>query len=180
MKKIRFKNDLFKTIIIILILVIVIDLLIFSIAVVVGPSMWPTLSDSDQLVFVKLPYFRNNPKRGDIIIFSPPKESGRDDLFVKRVVAIENDKYSIIDGVLYIDGRKIAEDYICDEEYINRSYPVTKGIVPENMVFVMGDNRNNSNDSRRFCCIKKQQIEGRVILRIWPLNSIKIFKEPYL
>ncbi|SNS76249.1 signal peptidase I [Anaerovirgula multivorans] len=180
MKKINSKKyDLLKTITITLMLLFIVDYYVFSLAVVEGESMYPTINSSDRLIYVKLPYFRNRSKRGDIVIFQPPKELARDELFVKRVIATEGDAYCIAKGVLSINDIEIAEEYICAEIYVDKDYEHTYGTVPTDKVFVMGDNRNNSNDSRRFCCIYTQQIRGKVIMRIWPLNEIRTFVNPF-
>ncbi|AKL94448.1 signal peptidase I [Clostridium aceticum] len=172
--------NLLKKIIITLGLFLVMDTFILGIANVEGDSMHPTLNTSDRVIFLKLPYFRRNIKRGDIVIFSPPESLGREDeFFVKRVVAVEQDMYIIQNGVLGINDTEVFEDYICPEDYIDKDYCYIEGIVPEDKLFVLGDNRNNSNDSRRFCCIGKRLVKGRAILRIWPLNEITTFSNPY-
>lgn len=181
MKQISYKRyDLLKTILITLMILFALDYYVLGLAFVEGESMHPTINPYNRLIYVKLPYFKNNPKRGDIVIFQPPKELERDELFVKRVIAIEEDIYCIKNGILTINDIEIEEEYICEEIYRNKDYPHTDGIVPADKVFVMGDNRNNSNDSRRFCCIYTQQIKGKVIMRIWPLDEIKTFANPFL
>lgn len=181
MGKINSNNyGLLKSIIFTLVFLLVMDYYFISIAVVQGISMHPTLCPSDRLIFTKLSCIGKKAKRGDIVIFSPPKEVKEPDvLYVKRIIAIEGDTYSIDDGDLYINDIKIKESYICDETYLCKKYNYTEGIVPKGDAFVIGDNRNNSHDSRRFCCIQREQIKGKVLMRIWPLNRIKVFKNPY-
>ncbi|SET32957.1 signal peptidase I [Natronincola peptidivorans] len=169
---------LLKIVIVVLLLFFIVDYYVLSVAIVEGDSMYPTINPSNRLLFVKLPYFKNNLKRGDMIIFEAPEELNRDELFVKRVIALEDDQYLIDEGVLFINNKEVTECYVCDEEYLCKDYPYTEGVVGKSTVFVLGDNRNNSNDSRRFCCVKKDKIIGKVLLRIWPLNEIKVFMNP--
>ncbi|AOY76330.1 signal peptidase I [Clostridium formicaceticum] len=181
MKKINsYDYNLLKKIIIILGLFFIMNTFVLSIANVEGESMYPTLNPADRIVFIKLPYFRKNIKRGDVVIFTPPEELGREgELFVKRVAAVGEDMFMIEGGILQINSIEVMEDYICEEDYINKDYCHIKGIVPQNKFFVLGDNRNNSNDSRRFSCIGKHHIKGRVVLKIWPLHEITTFKNPH-
>lgn len=173
------KYDLLVIIVATLMILFVVDYFFISLAVVNGGSMYPTIQHGDKLIYKKAPYLYKNFTRGDIIIFKPPQETKKESLFIKRIIATTKDTYIIENGALCVNGIDIRETYICDGEYLNKDYPYTKGIVPDNRVFVLGDNRNNSNDSRRFSCVKKEEVVGKVILRIWPLNKISFFKNPF-
>lgn len=159
-----------------LVIAIVIRTYVFSLIKVNGHSMLPTLHHNERLVVVKLGY---TPKQGDIIILNPPeKERGP---FVKRVIAVEGQTVNIDfeKHKVYVDGVALEEDYI-NEPTIQRgniAFPVT---VPEDHVFVMGDNRNNSRDSRYtdVGMIPYKEIIGKVTIRIWPLNRLgSVYKE---
>lgn len=169
-----------KTVIITLIVLFIVDNYFFSIAIVEGESMFPTINPSDRLIYIKTPLLYKVPKKGDIIIFEPPEELGREGLFVKRVIATEEDKYHIGNGVLTVNDIEIKETYICDGQYLNKDYPNTEGLVPQNEVFVLGDNRNNSNDSRRFSCVHINDIKGKVVIRLWPFKKVGIFTNPFI
>jgi signal peptidase I len=78
----------------------------------------------------------------------------------------------------YINGEKQIENYICEEEYLSRNYNYIEGVVPPNMVFVMGDNRNDSNDSRTFGFVSKDRVKGKVLFKVWPLDEMKAFVSP--
>ncbi|MCC5910238.1 MAG: signal peptidase I [Clostridiaceae bacterium] len=170
--------DTVKTIVVTIIFLVLLEFFVLGVAVINGDSMNPTLNHADRLIYTKISYFINNIRRGDIVIFTPPGHVESHDLFIKRVVAIEGDTYFIVEDTLYINDIAVEEDYICSEIYQEKNYPYTEGKVPPNKVFVLGDKRNNSQDSRRFCCIGIDQITGKALLRIWPLNELRFFSMP--
>ena len=155
--------DSFKSSVVI---IFIIFLLIIRVVGVVGESMVPTLNDGDRIVITSRPY---NPERGDIVILAQPWE--RDNSLVKRVIGVAGDTVDIdfVNGYVYINGEKQTEDYI--REATHRSYdiefPVT---VPEGCIFVMGDNRNESLDSRssRVGFIDKNYVLGKAFFRLHP------------
>ena len=97
--------------------------------------------------------------------------------YIKRVIGLPGEHVQIKDGKVYINGEELKEDYL-SEDIVTTSLDgaFTDIIVPEGTVFVMGDNRENSGDSRRFGCIPVQKIESKVWLRFWPLNRFGIIK----
>ncbi len=146
--------------------------LLFRVVVVSGGSMNDTLVDGDWLFLVGNVLYRE-PKPGDIIVAS--KDSFEDGApIIKRVIATEGQEVNIIDGVVYVDGQALSEDYTLDPPsvypYASVSFPL---IVEEGCVFVMGDNRNNSTDSRspRIGLIDKREIMGRAVFLIIPGNG---------
>ena len=155
---------------------IIICVLIFTFAVrlvgVVGTSMVPTLHEGDYLVTSKLFY---TPKQGDIVILR--KQSFDERAIVKRVIAVGGQTVDIDfnEGVVYVDGQALAEDYVNAPTFreLDFSGPVT---LPENCVFVLGDNRNESLDSRRSTlgCVDTRYIIGRGYMVLLPLRDIKI------
>ena len=110
--------------------------------VVDGRSMEPTLHDGERLFVNKFIYRFHPPERGDIIVFSPRGDS--DKKYIKRVIGLPGDTIEIREGKTFINGEPIKEEYI--NEFMNGNFGSYK--VPENSVFVMGDNRNHSADSR--------------------------------
>lgn len=173
------KHSWLKTIVLTLMVLFIIDHFFLGVAVVEGESMYPTINPADRLIYLKKPALYRYSNRGDIVIFRPPENISKEGLFIKRVVAIEGDSYCIVDGILTINGIEIEEEYVCKEIYIDKNYPYIEGVVPKDKVFVMGDNRNNSNDSRRFYCVELERIKGKAIMKIWPLNEIQRFLNPY-
>lgn len=139
---------------------------------VVGHSMLPTLNDGDRLIISDLFY---TPKQGDIVVLR--KESLTEEPIIKRVIAVGGQTVDIdFDaGVVYVDGEALDEDYVNSptNRELQFSGPVT---VPEGCVFVLGDNRNASNDSRdeRLGCVDERYIIGRVIIRLLPISDFGV------
>ncbi|WP_434296720.1 signal peptidase I [Clostridium sporogenes] len=158
-------------------------------------SMENTLLTNEQLVVDKLSYNFVEPKKGDIIIFHENKEKGtiaedtlemvdniiskfnnnktdieEDDRLIKRVIGVPGDEVDIKDGYLYLNGKKLEESYVKGET-IEREFkfPIK---VPENKLFVLGDNRMISKDSRMFGLIDYKQVEGKAIYRVYPFNHV--------
>ncbi len=166
---------LIKTFLIAIILGLFFEKFIFGFTIVQGLSMYPTLKNEDKLFINKFEYQIHKPHQGDIVIFVPPIKERKKELFIKRVIALEGDLFEILDGKIYINGEPVEEAYTNFEEYDDRDYLVTAGVVPEGMAFVMGDNRNDSNDSRCFGYVPIKSIKGRAEYRIWPVEAMTAF-----
>ena len=155
--------------------------------VVDGNSMDPTLRN-DQRVFVnKFVYFDPivfksnlklsfdstlNPKRGDVVVFDPPfpyDASGKQ--FVKRIIAIPGDTIENSSGIIIVNRKPFGNDFGATSEISE----VPKTLVPEGYYYVLGDNRNSSNDSRNFGFVPRTSIIGRVWVIYWPFSNFKIF-----
>lgn len=130
--------------------------------VVVMSSMEPNFHDGQRLVVNKAVYFFGEPERGDVIIFKAP--NGRNEDFIKRVIAIPGDIVEVKRGAVYVNGVALDEPYIMSPP----SYRVDKTEVAENSYFVLGDNRNHSNDSRRGWVVPRENIKGKAWLSTWP------------
>lgn len=177
-KKVEIILDWLKAIFIAVVIAVIIDNLLFSFAIVNGQSMFPTLETEDRLLVARLPYIYSDLNKGDLVIFNPPNGLNENEMFIKRVIAKENDCFFIQDGDLYINGEKQIENYISAEKYLPRNYKYIEGTVPPNMVFVMGDNRNDSNDSRTFGFVSKDRVRGKVLFKVWPMNEMRAFISP--
>lgn len=178
-----------------IILLSIINTKVFAIAKVQQKSMENTLYSDEKLFANKLSYNFSKPERGDIIIFLKDEEkenflsesykyikevisfkyfNDNRTRYVKRIIGIEGDEINITSGYVYINGEKLNEPYIKGETY-NRDidFPI---VVGENQYFVLGDNREVSQDSRDFGLININQIEGKATFRIFTLDRFGILK----
>lgn len=164
--------DWMQSLVFALIICIIVFVFIFRIVDVSGDSMNPTLLNGDKLVVSAVFY---KPKQGDIVIFR--KDEYKAEALVKRVIATEGQTIEIdFDrGRVYVDGELLDEPYIAEptRNQLDFQGPQT---VPEGCVFVMGDNRNASSDSRKaeIGMVDERLIVGKVLLRVFPLDSIGV------
>ncbi len=169
----KFQDELYdwvQSIAVILAVVILLFTFVFRIIGVDGDSMNPTLEDRDWMVVSNLFY---EPQYGDIVILT--KDSFMEQPIVKRVIATEGQVVDIdfTTGVVTVDGTVLDEPYIAEptKRNLGLEFPA---VVPDDCIFVMGDNRNHSSDSRdpSLGMIHKQYIIGRLLFRVFPLNKI--------
>lgn len=139
--------------------------LVAEIVLISSQSMAPTLQTGDRVLVDKLRYRLSPARRGDLALFDAPATG---QLSVKRVVAVAGDRVAIEDGVLAVNDRPRDEAYV-DQRRVDGEYfgPIT---VPPRHVFVLGDHRQNSRDSRSFGPILERTLTGRVQTRLWPLE----------
>jgi signal peptidase I len=136
-------------------------------------SMFPTLYEGDRLVVEKVSYRLHSATSGDIVVFQPPAELQKrgypkDQAFIKRIIGTPGETVSVANGKVYLNGQPLAEDYIAEPP--NQPFPPVK--VPKDQFFVMGDNRNNSNDSRYWGFLPQENIIGRAVFRFWPPERV--------
>ena len=143
--------------------------------IVHGSSMYPTLKDGDQLVVEKLSYRFGKPERFDVIVFNY-YDSGNDTPvhYIKRVIGLPGETISIEGGKIYIDGEVLEETYgYYDYQQIMEGYDFSEPtLIGENEYFVLGDNRNESLDSRKIGCIEESDIIGKAVFRLYPFQTI--------
>lgn len=172
------------------VLALLINVFIFEMTGVDGASMNPTLEHGDRLFAIKInQVFKNVPKYGSIVIVDGNTMRNRTlidevkdsaivstilrrknrDLLIKRVIGLPGDILEFRDNRLYRNGELLEEDYILEEmNMVNGSIEI-----PEDHVFVMGDNRNNSRDSRSIGPVPLKNVRAKVIIRLFPLNKLK-------
>ncbi len=136
-----------------------------------GNSMYDTLEDGDNLILEKLSYRFHDPERFDVIVFR--FAHSKNTFYIKRIIGLPGETVQIIGSDIYINGEILEEDYGLEPiQYANRAAePITLG---EDEYFVLGDNRNDSSDSRDPAVgnVHRSQIVGKAWLRIWPFNKI--------
>lgn len=145
--------------------------------VVSGSSMYPTLEDRDNLITDKISYRFSDPKRYDIVVFPFEDEKGKRN-FIKRIIGLPGETVQIKDGYVYINGELLESETYGYEvmEYAGiAEEPLTLG---DDEYFVLGDNRNNSKDSRfeEVGPITRDKLIGRAFIRIWPLSDFGLLK----
>lgn len=166
-----------KTIIIALIIALVITTFIKP-TLVKGYSMYPTIEPYNYLIVNKLPYLTGEPAHGDIVVFKAHiySDNGEEKDLIKRVIGVAGDKIEVKDGVVYRNGEALDESYIYGGKTPGDMETFT---VDEGYIFVMGDNRPNSLDSRDPSIgeIAVSDILGRVDIRLFPFNEIGLINK---
>ena len=168
----EFIIDLIKLLVVV---VVILFLMIYIVSVtqVVGNSMYSTLKDGDVLILNKFKYSFFDIKRGDIISL----ENDDTKYLIKRVIGLPGDSISIKDNTLYINGEVYIENYL-EEGLVYDDFELTSlgyDVIPDDMYFVLGDNRADSVDSREIGLISKDDVIGKISFRIWPLNKLAVF-----
>lgn len=171
----KFWLDNIQILVIALILAVLIRVFVAEPRFIPSDSMVPTLAVGDRLVVEKVSYYLHPPQLGDIIVFDPPpqlQEMGyqKDQAFIKRVIGQPGQTVAVRQGRVYVDGQPLTESYIAEPP----EYQMPPVRVPDNTLFVMGDNRNNSNDSHVWGFLPEQNVIGRAWLRFYPINRIGI------
>ena len=152
--------------------------------VVDGESMLPTLNDKDRMIVNKFGYVVGEPERFDIIVFHAPEEKD----YIKRIIGLPGDTIEYKNDILYVNGEAVDEPYLDEykEEYkeqnldgtLTESFTLTDKLgqetVPEGHLFVMGDNRRESKDSRHIGFVSMDDVIGKTSIIYWPIKDIKI------
>jgi len=143
-------------------------------------SMEHTLEPDQYVLVDKLTKNFDDYKRGDIVVFNPPGAWAQGDgtPFIKRVIAVADDTVEIQDGGVFVNGVRLDEPYVYEGQETLVTGSQATWLVPDDQLFVMGDHRNNSADSRVFGPIDKGQVSGRAWLRYWPFSTFGILPTP--
>ena len=172
--KLREVLDFLTPIIIALIIAMILKYCVFANIIVPTGSMLNTIQEKDRLIVSRLDYKFNEPERYDIAVFKYPDDEKT--LFVKRIIGLPGETVNIVDGVVYItdtDGKttKLRDDFVSEENKDNYNGTF---VVPEDCYFVMGDNRDNSVDSRYWHTtnfVSRDKFVGKVMFRYYPFNT---------
>lgn len=167
-------KDSFKYVLVIVIVLLVI-IYIFTFQQVVGPSMESSLNENDIIVLLKSHYRIFDVERFDVISFKYDDSK----YLVKRVIGLPGEYVYYLNNKLYINGKMLDEDFL-DNDIITNDFNIRNlgyNKIPDDMYLVLGDNRSNSLDSRnkKVGLIKKEDIIGKIALRIFPFNQIKTY-----
>lgn len=166
----QFFRETLEIVVISLILALLIRSFVAESFLVEGSSMEPTLLDGERLLVEKMTYYFQNPRPGEVVVFKYPKNPRRD--FIKRIVATAGDTITLRDGQLLVNGKPVNEPYVQRPGHFDFG-PLK---VPSDSVFVLGDNRVNSQDSRFFGTVPYENIKGKAWLVYWPFEKWKILR----
>lgn len=139
-----------------------------------GSSMEPTFHNGDYVIVNRLAYQWGEMQRGDVVVFPYPLSPEED--YIKRVIGLPGDRVAIYGGDVYVNGQHIEEPYISSAP----ANDVAETVVPEGYVYVLGDNRNASSDSRSWGPLEIEDILGKAVFRYYPFDSIGIIDHPVL
>ena len=177
---INFIMDILETIVFVGSLFIVIYLFVAQPNQVKGASMDPTFGNGDYIFTSKITYKMRFYHRGDVIVFKSP---GNPDIeYIKRIIGIPGDSVMVKDNEVYVNGRQLKEDYISAKTNLWEGGFSKNGVatkIEDGMLFVMGDNRPRSSDSREFGPITQESVIGQVFYRYFPPNKAGIIPNPF-
>ena len=167
-------REIASTVVFVIAVTVLFDLAIPR-SLVDGHSMEPTFYSDDRLVVSRIHYLLGAPDRGDILVFNSlvPSEVATGTMLIKRVVGLPGETVELRDQEIFINGELLDEAYIKEACRTTRCGDNTWQL-GHNEYFMMGDNRNNSRDSRRFGPVPLEKIVGQVIFRYWPVASVGI------
>lgn len=178
-KVIDFVMDILETVVFIGSLFIVIYLFILTPNQVKGASMEPTFKSGDYILTSRVTYKMRPPQRGDVVVFHSPKNP--DIEYIKRIVGLPGDKLLVEDSNIFINGKLLQENYIAARTNLWDGGFIKNGVlytIPDGELFVMGDNRPRSSDSREFGPISIESVIGQVFFRYFPSDKIGAINNP--
>jgi signal peptidase I len=163
----RFLVEVLQTLILALVLYLLIDFMIARVRVE-NISMQPTLKPGEFIIVNKMAYRLGSIRYGDIVVFHyTPQED-----YIKRVIGLPGDEVDISDGIVSINGQPLEETYV----YAPPAY-TGNWTVPEERLFVLGDNRNQSSDSHKWGFVPVENVVGKALVVYWPLSDAKLLNE---
>jgi signal peptidase I len=166
----RFVVDILETLILSVILFVAINAVSARIRVD-GSSMEPTLHSGEFVIVNKLAYKLGAPRLGDVIVFHFPRDPEQE--YIKRVIGLPGDRVNISAGQVYVNDRLLNEEYIAAQPAYNDSWEV-----PQDSLFVLGDNRNNSSDSHNWGPVPLEYVVGKAVFVYWPPAQWGLIEKP--
>jgi signal peptidase I len=137
-----------------------------------GTSMLPGLQDQERIFINKFVYRFESVARGDVVVFRYPRDPAKS--YIKRVVGVPGDHIRIEHGRVYVNGRRLTEDYVPRDFVDPHSYP--EMVVPDHSYYVLGDHRSMSNDSREFGPVDESYIYGKAVFVYWPVDKLGVLR----
>jgi signal peptidase I len=166
-RAVRFMRDLLETVLPALLIALLINVFVGQATRVEGQSMEPNLHTNQRLVVEKVSYRFHGPDRYDVVVLRLPTQG--EELLIKRVIGLPGETVEIRGGRVYVDGERLDESFVQGQTRPGREGTVT---VPPLHVYVLGDNRNHSNDSRSFGPVPIDNLVGRAWLSYWPPEDV--------
>lgn len=168
--------EIIKVIVLALVIIIPIRYYIAQPFFVKGASMEPTFEDGNYLIIDEISYRFSDPQRGDIIVFRFPEDPRQ--FFIKRIIALPNEMIEIKNSKVLIFNESSPGGFVLTESYLNPNQKTEGQLkikLDDNEYFVLGDNRLQSSDSRRWGALNRELITGKVFIRAWPINKAEYF-----
>lgn len=177
----NFVSDLAKVIVVAVIAMLLFRYFVAEPFIVSGSSMVPTYENRQYLVINKIGYRFGEPERGDVIVFKFPQNTK--EYFIKRIIGLPNEKVKIENGRVVIFNKENPNGKILDEPYLvdqNGTFGESNTVVSlgSTEYYVLGDNRDQSSDSRRWGVLPKEDIVGKVLVRVFPPSEFKFITDP--
>lgn len=172
-KIINFFFDFLETSVVALSIFVVVYLFLVQPHEIKGSSMEPNFHNNEYILTDKISYKFREPQRGEVIIFKAPTNNEVD--YIKRVIGLPGDRIKVQDGFVYVNEMKLNESYLADKTPLLPGSSMQEGVeitIPPDHIFVMGDNRPHSSDSREFGPVSFNLIIGHAIFRYWPLPEM--------
>lgn len=179
-KSLGWIREFIETVVIALVLAFLIRTFLVQTFYIPSGSMEPNLLIGDRIMAYKVFYGLDRVKRGDIIVFKFPLNPKKD--FIKRVIGLPGDSVEIRDKKVYLNGKRLIEPYVVHRDNWDIGFPrddYGPVKVPADSLFVLGDNRDSSEDSRYWGYVPKENIVGRAFLIYWPPWRVRIIKRPW-
>lgn len=169
-----FLKEIASIIVIAFVLAMILRTFVIEGRIIPTGSMLPTLQLQDRVMVNKFIYRFKDIQRGDVIVFAPPEELNSKDDYIKRVIGLPGEKIEVKDSKVYVDDKALVEPYIAEP----MTYTYGPVVVPDDCLFVMGDNRNYSQDSHAWqgAWLTMDRVKGKAFVIYWPVKEMNLLQ----